>query len=342
MGMYSFVLFAVRAGLFAEGRFMGKVLDEWVSDVQEFVRIKLPHLLIVAVVALILARVLSLVTNNMIRIAERHAAGTLRVAQVKTLAGVVRTTVLTIIFAIVGMQFLAAVGVDLAPLLASAGVAGVAIGLAAQNIVKDVLNGTLILVEDQFNVGDVVTVAGLTGTVESMTLRKTTVRGGDGTLFVVPNSQITTVANQSADFSAATINISVDFSADPNKVLEILRSIADDIRNSPEFKDLFVADPQILGVDAMKGSQLIFPVVFKTKAQKHFAPMREFQRRVRLALEQNHMLPGDPMRVFNTFSAKEESSARASAPHPEEHQPAPAPHDPTTLKPQESNPFSGE
>src|SRR5690242_19411677 len=105
MGMYSFVLFAVRAGLFAEGRFMGKVLDEWVSDVQEFVRIKLPHLLIVAVVALILARVLSLVTNNMIRIAERHAAGTLRVAQVKTLAGVVRTTVLTIIFAIVGMQF---------------------------------------------------------------------------------------------------------------------------------------------------------------------------------------------------------------------------------------------
>ena len=341
MGMYSFVLFAIRTGLFAEGRFMGKVLDEWIGDIQEFVRVKLPHLVLVAIIAIILARLLRLVTNNMIRIAERHAAGIARVSQVRTLAGVVRTTALTVIGVIVGMQFLAAVGVNLAPLLASAGIAGVAIGLAAQNIVKDVLNGSLILVEDQFNVGDVVTVAGLTGTVEAMTLRKTTVRGGDGTLYVVPNSQITTVANQSADFSVATINISVDFSADPNQVLQILTSIASDIRNSPEFKDLFVADPQILGVDAMKGSQLIFPVVFKTKAQKQFAPMREFQRRVRLALEEHHMLPGDPMRVFNTFGVKDASGEAALAPHPEE-LPAPAVHDPTTIKPHESNPFTGE
>ena len=243
----------------------------------------------------------------------------------KTLAGVVRTTGLTAIGVIVGMQFLAAIGVNLAPLLASAGIAGVAIGLAAQNIVKDVLNGTLILVEDQFNVGDVVTVAGLTGNVESMTLRKTTVRGGDGTLYVVPNSQITTVANQSADFSVATINISVDFSANPNEVLDILRTIASEIRNSPEFKDLFVADPQILGVDALKGSQLIFPVVFKTKAQKQFAPMREFQRRVRLALEEHHMLPGDPMRVFNAFAGTEGSGQNRSAAPIQEHEAPAAP-----------------
>jgi small-conductance mechanosensitive channel len=340
--MYSLVVIAMRTGIFAEERFLGKVLDEWIRDSQEFIRVKLPHLVLVAIIALILGRLLRLVTNNMIRIAERHAAGVARLSQVKTLAGVVRTTGLTIIGAIVGMQVLAAVGVNLAPLLASAGIAGVAIGLAAQNIVKDVLNGTLILVEDQFNVGDVVTVAGLTGTVEAMTLRKTTVRGGDGTLYVVPNSQITTVANQSADFSVATINVSVDFSAEPDQVLEILQAIATDIRNSPEFKDLFVADPQILGVDAMKGSQLIFPVVFKTRAQKQYAPVREFQRRVRLALEEHHMLPGDPMRVFNAFGGKDESVPATSAPHPEEREvPSPA-RDPTTLKPQESNPFSGE
>jgi small-conductance mechanosensitive channel len=339
--MYSFLLIAIRAGLFAEGRFMGKVLDEWIKDVQEFVSLKLPHLVMVAIIALILARLLRLITNNMIRIAERHAAGTTRLSQVRTLASVVRTTGLTAIGAIVGMQFLAAIGVNLAPLLASAGIVGVAIGLASQNIVKDVLNGTLILVEDQFNVGDVVTVAGLTGNVESMTLRKTTVRGGDGTLYVVPNSQITTVANQSADFSVATINISVDFSANPNEVLDILRSIATEIRTSPEFKDLFVADPQILGVDALKGSQLIFPVVFKTKAQKQFAPMREFQRRVRMALEEHHMLPGDPMRVFNAFAGTDSGSPNLSAALVHEHEPAP-PRDPTTLKPHESNPFTGE
>ncbi len=339
--MYSLVLFAIRSGIFAEGRFLGKVMDEWIQDTQEFVRLKLPHLVMIAIIGLILARLLRLITNKMIRIAERHAVGVARVSQVKTLAGVVRTTGFTIIAAIVGMQFLEAVGVNLAPLLASAGIAGVAIGLAAQNIVKDVLNGTLILVEDQFNVGDVVTIAGLTGSVEAMTLRKTTVRGGDGTLYVVPNSQITTVANQSADFSVATINVSVDFSADPNQVLEILKGIATEVRTSPEFKDLFVADPQILGVDAMKGSQLIFPVVFKTRAQKQFAPVREFQRRVRLALEENHMLPGDPMRVFNAFGEKDQGALAAPMPHTEEHPPEP-PRDPTTIKAHESNPFSGE
>lgn len=324
-----------------ENRFMGKVLDEWAVDVQEFVRSKLPHLLAVALIAFVLIRLLSIIANRMIRVAEAHAASRGRVAQVKTLAGVIRTTGIAVIGVIVGMQFLDAVGVNLAPLLASAGIAGVAIGLAAQNIVKDMLNGTLILIEDQFNVGDVVTLAGLTGTVEAMTLRKTTVRGGDGTLYVIPNSQITTVANQSVDFSVATINVSVDFSANPDKVLDLLSRIATDIRTSKEYRDIFVADPQILGVDSMRGSQLIFPVVFKTKATQQYAPMREFQRRVRIALEENHLLPGDPNRVFNSFVGRIGGPHSTAAVTTAEHEPAPQ-RDPTTIKPQETNPFSGE
>jgi small conductance mechanosensitive channel len=340
--MYEFGLYTLRSGIFAEGRFMGKVADEWAQDVQEFMRVKLPHLIAVALVAVILIRILKSITSRMIHIAEQHAAGTLRISQVKTLAGVVRTTGIAIIAAIVGLQVLEALGVNVGPLLTSAGVAGVAIGLAAQNLVKDMLNGTMILVEDQFNVGDVVTVAGLTGTVEAMTLRKTTVRGSDGTLYVIPNSQITTVANQSADFSVATIQVSVDFSADPNRVMEILGAIANDVRNQPEFKDLFLADPQILGVDAVKGSQLIFPVVFKTRATKQYAPMREFQRRVRLALEENHMLPGDPMRVFSSFDGNRDTGQAAVAAGPMHESNGAKAADPTTLKPQESNPFTGE
>lgn len=337
--MYAFVLLAL--GIFSEGRFMGRLLDEWLGDIQEFVRSKLPHLVMVAIVAIVLSRILRIITSRMIRIAERHAASAVHMSQVRTLSGVVRATGLTIIWAIFGMQFLAAVGVNLAPLLASAGIAGVAIGLAAQNIVKDVLNGALILIEDQFNVGDVVTVAGLTGTVEAMTLRKTTVRGADGTRYMVPNSQITTVANQSADFSVATINVSVDFSADPNQVIAILAAVANDVRNSPEYKDLFLADPQILGVDSVKGSQLIFPVVFKTLATKQWGPMREFQRRVRIALEEHHMLPGDPLRVFNSFEGREQATHTVANAVPK--QPTAAkPGDPTTLKPEESNPFSGQ
>ena len=319
---------------------MGKVLDGWLNDIQDFMRTKLPHLIMAAIVAVVLSRLLQMVTARMIRVAELHAAGQSRLSQVKTLAGVLRTTGLGIIFCIVSLQFLAAFDVNLAPLLASAGIAGVAIGLAAQNIVKDALNGSLILIENQFNVGDVVTVAGLTGSVESMTLRKTTVRGGDGTLYTVPNSQITTVANQSVDFSVATINVSVDFSADPNAVLDILKAIATDLRNDDDFKKVMLTDPQILGVDAMKGSQLIFPVVFKTKATQQYALIREFQRRVRIALEEHHMLPGDPNRVFNSFEKGADSSGVRAFPGAEHE--APPPRDPTTIKAPETNPFTGE
>jgi len=329
-------LILVRTGLFAEGRFMGRLLDEWINDAQEFIRSKLPHLLIIALIAFILMRLLRIITLRMIHVAERHAADELRIAQVKTLSGVIRATGFTVIGLIAGFSALAAVDINLGPLLASAGVAGVAIGLAAQTIVKDVLNGILIIVEDQFNVGDTVKLAGLGGVVESMTLRKTTVRDSDGTLYVIPNSQITSVANLSAGFSVATVNVSVDFSAHPDAVHKLLTKIATDIRNSDEFKSVMVADPQVLGVDAIKGSELIFPVVFKTLATKQHGPIREFRRRVRLALEENNLLPGNPYHVMNNFSGTGQTGAQFAA---QINTPAP---DPTTLKPQESNPFSGE
>ena len=331
--MHPFLL-ATRSGWFAEGRFMGKVLDEWIIDTQEFLHSKLPHLIVAAIIAFGLYRLLAVLTSRMIHIAEQHAAVHSRVPQVKTMAGVIRATGLTIIIVIVTMQFLAAVGVNLAPLLASAGVAGVAIGLAAQNIVRDMLNGILILIEDQFNVGETIKIAGVSGVVEAMTLRKTTLRDGDGTVYVIPNSQITTVANLSIDFSAATVNVSVDFSANPDKVTELLKGIAMEVRNSTEFRDVFIADPQVLGVDAVKGSEVIFPVVFKTRATQQYGPIREFRRRVRLALEENGMLPGDPYRVYKLAKEARQGGSTGSEEATE--------HDPTTIKPHEGNPFSGE
>jgi len=333
--MHPFLL-AVGAAWLTQSRFMGKVLDEWISDTQEFLHVKLPHLLVIAIIAFLLNRLLRLVTARMIYIAEQHAPGRNRISQVKTLAGVLRTTGLAIITVIVSLQVLAAVGMNLAPLLASAGIAGVAIGLAAQNIVHDMLNGVLILIEDQFNVGDTVRVAGVTGVVEAMTLRKTSVREGDGTLCVIPNSQITIVANQNSDYSVATVNVSVDYSAHPDTVMKMLQGIAMDVRNSAEFRDVFVADPQILGVDAVKGSEIIFPVTFKTLATKQYAPVREFRRRVRLALEEHHLLPGDPYRVFNSVMDSVSGAGRSAATGPAVNP------DPTAAEPPQSNPFSSE
>jgi small conductance mechanosensitive channel len=290
---------------------------------------------LIAIIAFILSHMLRIVTDRMIALGEQHAPSPAHLSQVKTVAGVIRTTGLAVIGLITGLQLLATLGVNLEPLLASAGVAGIALGLAAQNIVKDMLNGVLILVEDQFNVGDTVRLAGASGTVESMSLRKTTVRDLDGTLYVIPNSQITTVANLSASDSVATVNVSVDYSANPDQVMALLKKIAMEIRGSEEFSPVFVADPQILGVDAIKGSELIFPVVFKTVATQQFAPVREFKRRVRLALEEHHLLPGDPNRVFMAPAPQ-----AVVKPHRPAGEAAPK-SDPTIFKPQDGNPLSG-
>jgi small-conductance mechanosensitive channel len=343
--MYLFAVF-IRSGLFAEGRFLGKILDEWINDTQEFIHAKLPHLIVVVVIAVILTRVISIGTNRLAGIAGRKGNRPGRISQVKTFASVMRTTLNGIVWTLTLLQILTVIGVNLGPLLASAGIAGVAIGLAAQTIVKDVLNGMLIIVEDWFNVGDVVRLTGMTGTVEVMTLRRTEVRDGDGTLYVVPNSQITTVANLSRDFSVATVNVSVDFSAPPDKVIPLLTSIAMDIRNDKAFSKVFLADPQVLGVDSITGSQVVYPVVFKTLATQQYGPIREFRRRVRLALEEKSMLPGDPNRVFREFTTTADGQKQLAGPEadPTVKEPTekPAAVDPTTIPAHTINPLTGE
>ena len=277
--------------------------------------------------------VINAITHRMRRVAESHATTRLaRASQIRTLASVFRATSISIVSFLIAIQLLRDVlDFNLAPLLTSAGIAGVAIGLAAQTIVKDVLNGTLLLIEDQYNVGDAVIIASVSGFVEAMTLRKTNVRGFDGTLYVVPNSQITTVANQSRDFSQTTLNISVDFSADPDKVIPLLKKVALEVRNEPAYKDIFLQDPAVVGVDAIKGSEVIYPIVVKTLARTQYDALREMQKRIRIALQENNMLPGSPLRVFGGAAAQLANEPKATATI-----------DPTSIKPQEINPFTGE
>jgi small-conductance mechanosensitive channel len=315
--------------------FIRSLNQEWLSDVQEFLHVGLPKLLFIALYAWVLILIVNFITSRVVKVAERRdSLGAARGAQVRTLASVIRATGIGIVAFLAFLQTMENVlHFNLGPLLASAGVAGVAIGLAAQTIVKDVLNGILILIEDQYNVGDVVTLAGMTGTVDSMTLRKTQVRGFDGTLYIIPNSQVTNVANQSRDYSVSTLNVSVDFSANPDQVIPLLKKIALEVRNEPAFRDAFVADPQVFGVDSIKGTEVIYPIQIRTLPRKQFDAMREMQRRIRLALEEHHLLPGSPYRITSSAGQLGTAAREADA--------AKAP-DPTTAKPNETNPFTGE
>jgi moderate conductance mechanosensitive channel len=313
--------------------FFHRIFDRWREDGADFVRRGLPKLVVIGIGAWIAIRLLGIVTARITRLAERHDDGSGRISQIRTLASVVRATGIGMIAFLASLEILPLLGFDLKPLLASAGVAGVALGLAAQTIVKDILNGILLVAEDQFSVGDVVTLAGITGTVEELSLRKTTIRGFDGTLFVVPNSQITNTANMSRDYSQTTLMISVDFSAPPDEVVAMLKGIAMDVRNDPAYKDVFLADPEVPGVDSIKGSEVMYPIVLKTRARKQFAAVREIQRRIRLALEEKNLLPGSPYRVHSKQVRALSSGAEPTA--------APSAPDPTTNPPQEINPFAG-
>ena len=332
--------------------FFDQLRQKYDLDLLDFLHEKLERLIGVALLCWLLLWLLRVVSRHILKIAERESSTAGHYAQVRTLTSVIRATGIGVIVVLATLQTLSIFGFNLAPLLTSAGVAGVAIGLAAQNIVKDCFNGFLILIEDQYNVGDTVTIAGVNGKVEAMTLRRTLVRGTDGTLYIVPNSQITTVANLVRDYSLATIPVSVDFSANPDAVMQVLKDAAMSVREDPRYSDVFLADPVLLGVDAIKGSQVIYPVQLKTKANQQWAAQRETQRRIRLALEEHGMLPGDPMRVYNKAPGSRrgpsegtvqpaalsvpESSVGAAVPEAEA-----AKADPTAAKAPGGNPLTG-
>lgn len=260
---------------------ISKILaKDWHEDIINFVRTDLPRLITILILAAILQRIVVFFVNRMRRLADRQVGKPQRASQLRTMAAVVRATSYSLIGFILLLHVLSVFHINLTPLLASAGVVGVGIGLGAQSIFKDMLNGIFILVEDQYNVGEVVRVAGLAGTVEDLTLRLTRLRDGDGTLHIIPNSQIATVSNLSRDFAIASLSVSVDAIADPDRVMEVLRGIAAEVRNDIAFKDVILANPDILGVDRINGREVIYPVNLRVRANQRDGVLRELRRRV--------------------------------------------------------------
>jgi small-conductance mechanosensitive channel len=276
-----------------------QVLHEWHHDVLSFVHEGLPRMIVILFVAFILVRIVGFFVKRMRRLADQHVANPQRASQLRTLAAIIRATAYSIIGFIVLLHMLSVLGMNLTPLLASAGVVGVGIGLGAQSLFKDIINGIFILVENQYNVGDTVKIASLTGNVEDLTLRLTTLRDGDGTVYYIPNSQIATVSNLSRDFSVATMSVTVDASADPDKVVKILRATALAVRGDPAFKSVAVADPDVPGVDAISGRVVTYPISIRVAVNQKDAILRELRRRILQAFEDNAIPLGtDPANML--------------------------------------------
>ncbi|MCU1225833.1 MAG: MscS Mechanosensitive ion channel [Edaphobacter sp.] len=286
---------------------------DWHDNVVIFVGTKLPKILVVLAIIFALQRIVQFFVKRLQKQADRQVGNFHRAAQLRTMASILRATAFGVLGFIAFLQILNVFDIPYQPLLASAGILGVGIGLGAQSIFKDMLNGIFILVEDQYNVGEVVSLAGLKGTVEDLSLRRTTLRDGDGTLYIIPNSQIATVSNQSRDFSIASLPISVDASANPDKVIALLGQIAAEVRRDSAFKDIAISDPEILGVNDIRGREIIYPINIRVRANQRDGVLRELRRRIIIAFEKE----GIPLGISSNMlvmQQKQDPTAPPAAP----------------------------
>ena len=265
------------------------VITGWRADVAHFIQYGLPQLVVAFVLALAFQQLVLFFVKRMHRRAAALVGNSTRASQLRTMAAILRATAYAILGFYMLTQILSAIGVSLGPFIASAGVIGLGISFGAQSIFKDMLTGIFILVEDQYSVGDTIKIAGLTGTVEDLTLRVTKMRDGDGTIYIVPNSQITTVSNLSRDFAAGTLNVSVDAREDPARIVAVLTQIAADVRKDEAFKDIVIADPDVPGVDSLKSYEAVYPINVRVRVNQRDGVMRELRKRVMMAFAKENI-----------------------------------------------------
>jgi len=202
-----------------------------------------------------------------------------------TLTGILRTIALTVIWAIVVIEILHQVGLDIRPILASAGILGLAVGFGAQNLIRDLISGFFIILEDQVRLGDVVIINGTGGLVESITFRIITLRDFSGVVHVFPNGTITTLSNMTMEWSGFVLDMGVAYKEDTDRVADVMRQVGEDLRQDPAFHDKFVEPIEIVGVDNFADSAVVVRIRIKTQPLEQWNVGREYRRRLKKAFD---------------------------------------------------------
>lgn len=188
---------------------------------------------------------------------------------------------------IVGLGMgLSVLGIDITPLVASVGIAGLALSLGAQQLVQDVIAGIFILIEDQFHVGDSVAINGIAGTVEGFSLRTTRVRDLNGTLHFIPNSQIRILSNRTAAWSRAVVDVGVSYGSDLDHVTRVLENVAEQLAVEDPQQEMFIERPQVLGPESFGDSSIGFRLIARVQPGKQWEAQRLMRRRIKAAFDQ--------------------------------------------------------
>lgn len=220
------------------------------------------------------------------RVLQREGEPARELAQkAKTLSQVAETTGRVVILTIAVLSLLSLVGRDVTPLLASAGIAGIAIGFGAQNLIKDWLSGFFILLENQFSVDDVISVGEYSGTVEKMDLRRTVLRSLDGSAIVIPNGEIRVVKNLTKEWSRVVMDVGVSYDDDIDDAIEALRIAGEELMADEVVGNLIVAPPEVLGVEALADYQVVIRMLVKTAPLQQWTVARALRARIKKVFE---------------------------------------------------------
>jgi len=208
-------------------------------------------------------------------------------SRLRTLLPIIKNVLFVVFALLFTLVMLSEVGIDIMPLLAGAGVLGIAIGFGAQTMVKDFLTGFTIILEDLVQVGDIVQIAERMGKVEKITIRKIQLRGLDGTVYTVPFSEIDIIENMTKDYSYYMMDVSIAYREDPDEVIGYLEEISKDMRGEEEWENIMLDDVEILGVDQFADSAIIIKARLKTQASKQWNVGREYNRRLKYKFDKH-------------------------------------------------------
>jgi small conductance mechanosensitive channel len=225
--------------------------------------------------------------------------GSVRAAsRARTIGSVLRSLSTAIVYTIASVTVLGELGINLGPLVASAGIAGVAIGFGAQSLVKDFLAGLFMLAEDQYGVGDIIDIGEAKGTVEAVGLRTTRLRDVEGTVWHVPNGQITRVGNKSQEWARALLDVSVSYDTDLRRAEEVIKDVADSMWHDPEWSSRLLEEPEIWGVENMGADGIDIRMGIKTRPSEQFTVMRELRTRLKERFDREGIQTSSPQRTM--------------------------------------------
>jgi small conductance mechanosensitive channel len=256
--------------------------EETLAELTKWILTTGGRILLIIVMALLAIKTLDLLMDRLFhRLFKTQGSGTESQKRSETLKSVVNNTLIIIIISVAVMMILSQLGVEIGPILAAAGVLGLAVGFGAQQLVKDVIQGFFILLDDQVRIGDVVSIAGKSGLVEKVNLRMVTLRDLSGNVHFVRNGEITVVTNMTKEYSRYMFDIGVAYRENVDEVIEVIKQVDAELREDEAFKQHILEPIEILGLDQFADSAVIIKARTKTLPLQQWTVGREFNRRLK-------------------------------------------------------------